>query len=316
MIITVYNKEQYLNNLFGSIFSQDLTNVELIVVNDGSTDNSLKIISNYKIDKLINFEENIGIPSSRNRGIRESEGDYLWFIDAVDLIVTGSINRIKDFIDKSTLKKDIILSNSYIENSNLFSEKLVPMYQYSDIFKNFYNMVSTDIFLFLLILKLKANWNIWCHIFNRNFLINRRLFFDEKMIINEDVDWFIRVLLEVSTFDIIEYPIYIHRINMDSFSRSLNLDKFKVSCEINLKWYNYFNEYRNEYPKSSILMRYKMYNTFLAMKDIYTKQRGEYVKVFSDFLSKFSDVDELQIFKRIRELANQRQLKNDNINNF
>ena len=63
-------------------------------------------------------------------------------------------------------------------------------------------------------------------------------------------------------------------------------------------------------------MRYKMYNTFLAMKDIYTKQRGEYVKVFSDFLSKFSDVDELQIFKRIRELANQRQLKNDNINNF
>ena len=72
MIITVYNKERYLNNLFGSIFSQDLTNVELIVVNDGSTDNSLKIISNYKIDKLINFEENIGIPSSRNRGIRES----------------------------------------------------------------------------------------------------------------------------------------------------------------------------------------------------------------------------------------------------
>ena len=140
MIITVYNKEQYLNNLFGSIFSQDLTNVELIVVNDGSTDNSLKIISNYKIDKLINFEENIGIPSSRNRGIRESEGDYLWFIDADDLIVTGSINRIKDFIDKSTLKKDIILSNSYIENSNLFSEKLVPMYQYSDIFKNFYNI--------------------------------------------------------------------------------------------------------------------------------------------------------------------------------
>lgn len=69
MIITVYNKERYLNNLFGSIFSQDLTNVELIVVNDGSTDNSLKIISNYKIDKLINFEENIGIPSSRNRGI-------------------------------------------------------------------------------------------------------------------------------------------------------------------------------------------------------------------------------------------------------
>ena len=88
MIITVYNKERYLNNLFGSIFSQDLTNVELIVVNDGSTDNSLKIISNYKIDKLINFEENIGIPSSRNRGIRESEGDYLWFIDADDLIVS------------------------------------------------------------------------------------------------------------------------------------------------------------------------------------------------------------------------------------
>lgn len=306
MVITVYNKEPYLNNLFRSIFSQDLTDVEVVVVNDGSTDNSLKIIRDYKIDKLINFEENMGISSSRNRGIRESEGDYLWFIDADDLIVEGSINRIRDFIDKSTLQKDIILSNSYVGNSNLLVfEKLVPMYQYSDVFKNLYNIASTDIFLFLLILKLKVNWNIWCHIFNRNFLINKRLFFDEKIIINEDVDWFIRVLLEVSTFDIIENPIYIHQINMDSFSRSLNLDKFKVSCEINLKWYNYFKEYRNEYPKSSILMRYRMYNTFLAMKSIFTKQRGEYVKVFSDFLPKFLDVDELQIFKQLRELANQ-----------
>jgi len=89
IIIPVYNAEQYLNKLIESIFVQTYKNYEIIIINDGSTDNSLEVIKKLSKDnnkiKCITIE-NSGPGIARRRGFEEAEGDLLFFIDSDDYI--------------------------------------------------------------------------------------------------------------------------------------------------------------------------------------------------------------------------------------
>ena len=80
IIMPVYNAEKYLNRSIESIMNQTYNNIEIILVNDGSTDNSLEICTNYQEKdnriKLIN-QENKGVSFARNKGIDEATGDYI-----------------------------------------------------------------------------------------------------------------------------------------------------------------------------------------------------------------------------------------------
>ena len=89
VIVPVYNVEQYLSDCLESICRQTLKGIEIIVVNDGSTDNSLSIIESfqqkYSNMKLIN-KKNGGLSSARNAGIDMAVGEYLFFVDSDDFI--------------------------------------------------------------------------------------------------------------------------------------------------------------------------------------------------------------------------------------
>lgn len=104
VIVPVYNVEKYLGRCIESLINQTFTNIEIILVNDGSTDRSLEIIEKYKEKdkriKLIN-NKNMGVSYSRNIGIKKSIGKYIMFIDS------------DDWIDKDTID---IMYNKIIEN--------------------------------------------------------------------------------------------------------------------------------------------------------------------------------------------------------
>ena len=84
IIVPVYNTEKYLKRCLDSIKSQSFKDYEVIIVNDGSTDNSSDIISKYPY-KIIN-QENLGLSRARNNGVKEASGDYLIFLDSDDYI--------------------------------------------------------------------------------------------------------------------------------------------------------------------------------------------------------------------------------------
>ena len=90
IIIPVYNSEKYLENCINSVLDQTEQDYELILINDGSKDSSEKIMTDYKNkypDKIKIFnQENRGIGETRNRGIKEAEGKYIFFIDNDDTI--------------------------------------------------------------------------------------------------------------------------------------------------------------------------------------------------------------------------------------
>ena len=100
IIIPVYNVEKYVARCLESCLEQDLpmSDYEILVVNDGSKDNSMDIVRQYaqKYDNIrIVEQKNAGLSAARNRGIQEAEGEYLWFVDSDDVIKQ---NVIKDFL--------------------------------------------------------------------------------------------------------------------------------------------------------------------------------------------------------------------------
>ena len=89
VIIPVYNVENYLEESLDSIINQTFTDLEIICVNDGSTDNSPSILNNYaNKDSRINIinQENKGLSAARNSGLDVATGDYIYFFDSDDIL--------------------------------------------------------------------------------------------------------------------------------------------------------------------------------------------------------------------------------------
>lgn len=95
IIIPLYNKEHCIGETIGSILSQSYRNFEIIVVNDGSKDNSAAIVHSINDERirLIN-KENEGVSKTRNRGIKEAKGEWVMFLDADDIIEEGCLQAL------------------------------------------------------------------------------------------------------------------------------------------------------------------------------------------------------------------------------
>jgi glycosyltransferase involved in cell wall biosynthesis len=100
VIIPAYNAECFISEAILSVFDQSFDNFEIIVVNDGSTDNTLKIISKIQDPRLKIFSQvNSGHSKARNRGILESRGNYITFLDADDLWAKDKLKEQILFLD-------------------------------------------------------------------------------------------------------------------------------------------------------------------------------------------------------------------------
>ncbi|MEH7464169.1 glycosyltransferase family 2 protein, partial [Bacillus thuringiensis] len=109
IIVPVYNCEEYLSNCIESILNQTYKNIEIVIVNDGSIDQSEKIINKYKVKEeriMYYYQDNCGPSEARNKGIINSTGEYVTFIDAddtvdkyyVELLLNKMINSNSDLV--------------------------------------------------------------------------------------------------------------------------------------------------------------------------------------------------------------------------
>ena len=121
VIVPVYNVERYLNRCLNSIISQTFKDIEIICVNDGSTDTSLKILKEYqKIDNriIVINKENEGVSKSRNKGIEVAKGEYIVFVDSDDWI---NLDMVEYMYNKAkNTDTDIVMCTymrEYINNS-------------------------------------------------------------------------------------------------------------------------------------------------------------------------------------------------------
>ena len=236
IIVPVYNSEQYISKCLDSILGQTYKNIELIIINDGSKDNSLNICKKYyennkNIIKLIN-NKNQGVAKTRNDGIKISTGKYIMFIDN------------DDFIDKDYIEKYV----RSIENNN------------SDIVIGGYRRVNTkNKTLFTKIMKNEVYRYIqlapWGKIYKRDFLIKNELQFLDYSL-GEDVYFNVCAYFCTNKISIIDYVGYNWFYNENSVSNSIQnsmkknvnpvyllnkiYDKNKNNNVINKELYDYF----------------------------------------------------------------------------
>lgn len=109
VIVPIYNVEEYLERCIGSVLEQTFNDYELLLVNDGSPDNSAEICRKYlKNGKVKYFEkENGGLGDARNYGIERAKGEYLVFIDSDDYVEKELLESVNNIIDK--YKSDIVI---------------------------------------------------------------------------------------------------------------------------------------------------------------------------------------------------------------
>lgn len=116
IVIPVYNTSKFLNKCLDSVINQDIQEIEIICVNDGSTDNSLEILEQYKIRDeriIIVNKNNGGLSSARNKGISISKGKYILHLDSDDWLENQCLKSLYDYAEENNY--DIVSFNFYRE---------------------------------------------------------------------------------------------------------------------------------------------------------------------------------------------------------
>ena len=118
IIVPVYNTSKYLSRCIDSLLSQTLKEIEIIVVNDGSTDDSLQILRKYQAlnpNKIYVYNtENEGVSHARNYGVTKSSGQYLWFVDSDDCVEPNACEVLFEKANKDN--NDLVLFSRYDVN--------------------------------------------------------------------------------------------------------------------------------------------------------------------------------------------------------
>lgn len=202
VVIPIYNVEKYLKKCLDSVINQTLKDIEIICVNDCSSDNSESIIKEYinkdNRVKLINNKNNYGIGYSRNIGIDNSLSDYISFIDSDDFVSENFIEELYSTALKNDA--DIVFTNN-IYTVNESTNNIKPYYHNRlNIWKKkFNNSYIEGISNFNVNTEEKENTPeyplvvVWNKLLKKDFLYKKSIrFFDYR--IAEDADFFYRIL--------------------------------------------------------------------------------------------------------------------------
>lgn len=221
IIVPVYNAAQYLEACLDSVVKQKYQTFEVIVINDGSTDNSEEIIRKYtnsdKRFKLYN-QENHGLGYTRNKGIELSQGKYIFFLDADDFLPVSSIER---------------LVNSVVKNDADYGVGKVMRYNgeryYVPIRHNEFKLYQSNIITTLQQNPEILQDSIACNkLWNKKFLVDNNLLFTEGKLY-EDLIFTMKAAVLAKKISVINKAVYYWRIRDDENGPSITQQQMKLS---------------------------------------------------------------------------------------
>ncbi|MCO7019814.1 glycosyltransferase family 2 protein [Vibrio paracholerae] len=279
VIIPVYNKAHCIEKTIYSVLNQSFSNFEIIVVDDGSSDNS-----RYVIEKIVSldsrcksfYKDNGGVSSARNYGLSKAIGDFVSFLDADDIYMP-------DFLKEMTARSkdmDFVFCGHFISYESSSKKTKSRM-----------NFRTRDFCLDYLLNRTTPNTNSW--LINRKFLTDYMIKFDESLSWGEDMLFFSMVAYHANRYKTCDgfYTQY-NMYNAGSLTQSFN---YESKIEHDVLWLDKLNSYFvstgngksvdkylsaiNEYRKPALII----YNLFSLLKCssrdsfkvIYLKYKGE-----------------------------------------
>lgn len=232
VIIPVFNAENYVTQSVESVKCQSYSDMEIIIINDGSTDNSLKIcsklaITDYRI-KIIN-QSNKGAAAARNAGIAQASGSYIIFLDADDiwldrdgiqkLVLMLKENPQADFL----VFLHAILSKAGIKSKESFSNYNLPLSQNKN--EILRHLIRNNQFVS----------SAWIQIIKLSFLKNNDLYFEAGLYC-EDLDWILRLWEKAQKVKFINLRFYGYRRYQASFSNKHLIKQTRDNINIIERW--------------------------------------------------------------------------------
>lgn len=254
IIVPIYNMEKHLEQCIDSIILQTYKDLEVILVNDGSTDRSSEICDMYsKKDSRIKVihKKNGGVSSARNVGISSATGEYVLFVDSDDYISSDMVNVLLSTIEEN--KVDLVVcgfvvfSNGHINNICYNS----ALYNNKEQIASFFSL-------------LEGRTNSPCNKMYRKNLIKKH--FDVNLVVGEDLIFNLDYITECNSIFVVDKSLYFYRReNQNSLSKLFHKNIFEIILYLHERQVKYIHEASNGKVKSDIidLNFYKDFISFL-----------------------------------------------------
>lgn len=271
IIIPCYNAEGYIVGALDSIFNQDYSNIEVLCINDGSTDKTAEVITEYakkrnKVHMIV--KENGGVSSARNVGLDNAMGEYILFLDADDQFGTDCIRTLVDAVEKNnvdtafgywTINKDDMGLKVKKTDSKLNKLETVHAFMY----------------------KQKPN-SFFSFIYIRNIIEKHNIRFDTDIKYGEDNLFFWKYVCYISGAVFVDQPLYWYYQNEQSAMHNLNWRFVDTAISIN-RASNYIEE--NFALVSNEFNSYMIPRTYfsIAMQFAKHRQKDFYIKFCRDY---------------------------------
>ena len=275
IIIPIYNVAPYVERCLYSALNQSYENIELVLVDDCGTDNSMNIVSevvekyvgNKKI-LLFKHEHNLGLSAARNTGIKNATGDYLLFLDSDDEI---PLNAVELLLEATNENPDFVIGNIKVLGSDKFSFYFsIP----SGVIQG--NELILDSFI-------KDKWYSMAvnKLIKKEFLLNHHLFFKEG-ILHEDELWSFILATKANKMSVVKDYTYHYYIRNDSITGKISIrnyesngiilcEKKKIIDEINnVDFHSYMMEKIVDFYYSLLVFR-PSYNKLVCMHNLLKK---------------------------------------------
>lgn len=281
IIVPVYNVEKYLSKCIESILHQTYKNWELILVDDGTPDNSGKICDEYALNDSrikVFHKANGGVSSARNLGLEKASGNFIMFIDSDDWISENCLEISVDEINKDNLDA---LQFGFIE---VFPEKENPKIKKTTVILSGEEYIQTSSF----------NVSVWGGVYKKEIIDKYQLSFPTQLKLAEDQFFVLNFLKYTQRIKYLDIALYYYLQRTNSAIHTSKSNDMLISCEYLIKISQEWVSSKNYIDNMIIVFIIDMiknddisYNT---LKQIYEKQNIskihanlKSVKIFSLF---------------------------------
>ena len=227
IIIPLYNCEKYIKQCLDTIFRQEMneSDFEVIVIDDGSKDSGYSLASEYakRYQNIIVIkQENQGVACARNNALEKATGDYVTFVDADDMLVSGSL---------STLIKIAVENKADIVKA---AHKEVPEDAVCEDFSSSHDNCSIQVMTgeeaIVNVTRMKEGY-CWGYLISRKLITDNRLSFPPKVAFMEDWAFITQAILKSRTFVNADVLLYLYRRNSSSCMANVTTEKMLLGCQ-------------------------------------------------------------------------------------
>lgn len=305
VIMAIYNVEKYLEEAILSLINQTLNfteNIQLILINDGSPDNSYKICEKYKKiypnNILYIYKSNGGVSSARNEGLKVATGKYINFLDSDDYFSKDAFEKVLTFFDNYSDKTDVVALN------------LINFENAEGSWINGYFFEKTQ----LIDMQKQSNF-IQCQV-GASFIksnLAKKYLFDTKIKIHEDSHYLYKIFSHNSTCGVISDATYWHRIRANGSSATQTINNKENIFNITEYVFNdlikfYINKYNfiPNYLQTFILLEFNFYVIEKIQKCEFNKSEIEKIIYSINYL--FNNIAKINIINHFALSNEQKQV--------